>query len=194
MKKAILYSALAAAVTIYFILSLVVLPPNYLQRPSIVPQPTLDVELDKNKINLGETFEIKIVSNNVGDPADIQIVSVAFPDLTKLDDSVKITSYDFTQSPRLVLIGDELGSEYTGGGKIVHAKYPSIEAYSRPIESGSKYSMGLAITPETAGTFTIYVKSIILPHTDELSHYPQGGITDHQNEYVQVHTVEVGSN
>lgn len=191
MKKAILYFSIAAAVVIYFSLTLVVLPPSYLQRPAIIPQPTLDVKIDNAKINLGDSFEIKIVSNNIGDPADIQIVSVAFPDLKKLDDLVKITSYDFTQSPRYVLAGEEMGSEYTGGEKIIAAKYPSIEAYSRPIESGSQYHMELKVTPKTVGTFTVYVKSVILPHTDERSHYPQNGPLDHQNEHVEAHLVEV---
>lgn len=193
MKKLILYCAIAASLVIYFSFTLFVLPQNFLEKPILVPQPTLDVKLEKSKINLGESFEIKITSNNIGDPADIQIVSIQFPNLKEIDDTVKIIEFDFTQSPHYVLVGDEVGAEYTAGLKTVTAKYPSIEAYSRPINTGDQYHIGLKITPESVGEFTIHVKSVILPHYTDLAHYPQSGHLDYQDEYVEVYSVEVSN-
>src|SRR3970040_1617242 len=127
MKKLFLYCAIAVSLVAYFSLTLFVLPPSFLEKPELVPQPILDVNLEKSEINLGESFEIKITSNNIGDPADIQIVSIGFPSLDKIDDIVKITEFDFTQSTHYVLIGDEVGSEYTAGIKTVIQKHPTID-------------------------------------------------------------------
>ena len=193
MKKIILYPIIITSLVTYFLLTLSVLPPNFLEKPNLAPQATLDVKLEKSQINLGESFEIKITSNNIGDPADIQIVSIAFPNLQKIDDTAQITEYDFTQSPHYILIGDEVGSDYSAGFKTVPAKYLSLEAYSRPIKNGDQYHIGLKITPKLPGQFDLYVKSIILPHYTELAHYPQSGNLDYQNEYVKVFSVEVSN-
>jgi hypothetical protein len=193
MKKLFLYCIIAVSLATYFSLTLFVLPPNFLEKPKLVPQPTFDVTLEKSKINLGESFEIKITSNNIGDPADIQIISIQFPTLQEIDDVAKIIEYDFTQSPHYVLVGDEVGAEYTAGQKIVSAKYPSIEAFSRPINTGDQYKIGLQITPKTSGTFIIHIKSVILPHYTDLAHYPQSGQLDYQGEYVEVYSVEVSN-
>jgi len=193
MQKLILYCAIAISLVTYFSLTLFVLPPNFLEMQKLAPQPTLDVTLEKSKINLGESFEIKITSNNIGDPADIQIVSIQFPNLKEISDNVKITEFDFTQSPYYVLVGDEVGSEYTAGLKTVTAKYPSIEAFSRPINTGDQYHIGLAITPESVGEFVIHVKSVILPHYTDLAHYPQSGQLDYQGEYIEVYSIKVSN-
>ena len=193
MKKIILYPIIIVSLVTYFLLTLSVLPPNFLEKPNLIPQAILDVKLEKSQINLGESFEIKLTSNNIGDPADIQIVSIAFPNLQKIDDTVQIIEYDFTQSPHYILIGDEVGSDYSAGFKTMPAKYPSIEAYSRPIKNGDQYHVGLKITPKIPGRFDLYVKSIILPHYTELAHYPQSGNLDYQNEYVKAFSVDVSN-
>ena len=193
MKKIILYPIIIVSLVTYFFLTLSVLPPNFLEKPNLIPQAILDVNLEKSQINLGESFEIKITSNNIGDPADIQIVSIAFPNLQKIDDTAQITEYDFTQLPHYILIGDEVGSDYSAGFKTMPAKYPSIEAYSRPIKNGDQYHVGLKITPKIPGRFDLYVKSIILPHYTELAHYPQSGNLDYQNEYVKAFSVDVSN-
>ena len=193
MKKLFLYCAIAVSLMAYFSLTLFVMPPNFLEKPKLTPQPTLDVTLDKSKINLGQSFEIKITSNNIGDPADIQIVSIQFPNLAEIGDTVKIIEYDFTQSPHYVLVGDEVGAEYTAGQKIVTAKHPSIEAFSRPINTSDQYHIGLQVTPESVGEFVIHVKSVILPHYTDLAHYPQSGTLDYQGEYIEAYSVEVSN-
>ena len=170
---------------VYFALTIFVLPENYLSNDQLVPKPHLETNLSDIEINLGDSFHLDIFSKNVGDYGDIHIVSVAFPNLHEIeDDVVQITTYDFTQSPRYLLPGDVLGSNYSGGLESIISEYPSIESMSRPIRSGQTHNIEFIITPQNTGNFTIYVKSINIPHTDDLSHFPQTGILDHQNEYV----------
>ena len=69
----------------------------------LVPEPTFQSTLSDSEITLGDSFRLDIVSVNNGDYADIHIVSVAFPDLTKINDVVKIATYDFTLSSFLHL-------------------------------------------------------------------------------------------
>ena len=47
------------------------------------------------------------------------------------------------------------------------------------------------VKPNNVGRFVIFVKTIALPHTNELGHYPKNGIKDHQGEFVVVSSIEV---
>lgn len=177
--------------SIYFSLTLFILPEQYSDNPQFTPIPFVESQLSDSEIILGESFRLNIQSGNKGDYGDIHILSVAFPNSQNTENDVKIVTYDFTHSPKFIKPGDEIGSKYSGGLEITTAKYPSIEAMSRPIPSGSKYNMDLIITPSHIGQFTIFVKSINIPHSSELSHFPQSGMLDHQDEYVLVYSVNV---
>jgi hypothetical protein len=157
----------------------------------LVSQPVFEVKISENDIVLGESFQIEIVTKNIGEYGDIHILSTAFPDLAKIDDVVKITTYDFTQSPVNIMPGEEMIAMYSGGLKHSNSEYPSIEAMSRPILPGSTYSMSQTITPEKVGNFSVYVKTVNIPHTSHLSHHPQSGSLDHQEEFVEVYSVTV---
>ncbi|MFB1006368.1 MAG: hypothetical protein ACKVJ0_06330 [Nitrosopumilus sp.] len=157
----------------------------------LVPEPSFTAILSETNITLGDSFHLDIVSMNSGDYADIHIVSVAFPDLNTIDDVVKITTYDFTLSPSYIYVDEEIGSKYSGGVETTLAQYPSIEAMSRPLKPDVQTHFDLLITPQELGLFNIYVKSIGIPHTSDLSHYPHSGFLDHQNEYVSVYSVSV---
>ncbi|WP_316505707.1 hypothetical protein [Nitrosopumilus sp.] len=191
MKKLFVYSAVSISILIYFVLTVSVLPQNFLSNEQFVPQPYLEATLSESQIFLGDSFTLDIISGNKGDYGDIHIVSVAFPDLTEINDVVEIAAYDFTQSPIFVSAGDDVGSEYSGGLESVVSQYPSIEAMTRPAPANIDYHLGIIVTPEKSGTFTIYVKSIDIPHTSDLSHYPESGTLDHQNEHVLVYSVTV---
>ena len=193
MKLYVIIPVIVIGLSIYFIFSLDVFPQKYLQQKQLEPSPYFEVHLSDTRINLGDSFLVEINSKNIGDYGDIYIISTAFPDLSTLDGIVKITNYDLSHSPLMISIGDELGANYTGGIDTVFAKYPSIEAMNRPTPSNSEYNIDLLITPQTNGSFTIYVKNIAIPHVSELSHYPQDGVLDHQNEFVKEYTVEVTS-
>jgi len=176
---------------VYFGVVLFVIPSEYSNVKTLEPQPTFTAKLSSSHIRLGDSFSIVIDSGNYHDSADIQIMSIAFPSLAQIGDTVKIVGYDFTQSPRYVKTGDEIGYDYSGGTKLIKAKYPSIEAYSRPVVPGAHYSIEMRITPGSTGNFTIYAKTVAIPHSGDRSHYPYYGIRDHQNEYVESFSVVV---
>lgn len=178
-------------IVIFFSVTFYIYPNHIYQQSNLVPVPILDVTLSSNEIKNGESFVLDIVSKNIGDIADIQIVSIAFPGLEDISDTVKIKNYDFTQSPHYVKIGDEIGAKYSGGKETILAIYPSIEAYSRPVPSGTINLISLQITPPEPGIFDIYVKSIGIPHFTDESHYPQTGTLDQQSELVEVFSVTV---
>ena len=190
-KKFLIYLSAFVILSLYFILTIFILPSEFLMTEQLVPEPYFTAILSKTNIALGDSFRLDIVSMNNGDYADIHIVSVAFPDLSRINDVVKITTYDFTLSPSYIYVDDEIGSKYSGGVETTLAQYPSIEAISRPLKPDVPTHFDLLIAPQELGIFNIYVKSIGIPHTSDLSHYPYSGILDHQNEYVSVYSVTV---
>ena len=191
MNRFLIYLTAFVILSLYFILTIFVLPSEFLMTEQLVPQPIFQAILSDSEISLGDSFRLDIVSENIGDYADIHIVSVAFPDLIEIEDVVKIATYDFTLSPSYIYIDEEIGSKYSGGVETTFAKYPSIEAMSRPLKPDVTTHFDLVVTPKELGSFNIYVKSIGIPHTSDTSHYPYSGILDHQNEYVQVYSVTV---
>jgi len=176
---------------LYFLLTVFVFPSEFLMTEQLIPQPIFEATLLENQINLGDSFRLEIVSKNIGDYADIHIVSVGFPDLTEIDDVVKIATYDFSLSPSYIDVDDEIGSSYSGGVDTTLAKYPSIEAMSRPLKPNIETHFDIVVTPKNSGVFNVYVKSIGIPHSSDVSHYPSSGILDHQNEYVSAYSVTV---
>jgi len=190
-----LAAIITISLTIYFLLSIYLIPNLYVTLPQIKPLPLIsNVFLAPNIVHLGKTFYINITGENNGDNADIQIVSIAFPNLTRSTGFVKIKQSDFTQKPIFIKIGDKIGSAYAGLGNLVYARYPSLECYSRPWYSHVIHHVQLEVKPASVGRFMIFFKTIALPHLNDKSHYPQIGIKDYQNEFVRVISVEVVRN
>jgi hypothetical protein len=157
----------------------------------LVPKPIFEATLSETDIMLGDSFQLDIVSQNTGDYADIHIVSIGFPKINEIDDVVKIATYDFSLSPSYISVGEEIGSNYSGGVEKTFAQYPSIEAMSRPLKPNIETHFDIVVTPKQPGVFNVYVKSIDIPHTSNVSHYPYSGTLDHQNEHVLVYSVTV---
>ena len=191
MNKILISITLVVPIAVFFSLTVFVLPEQYMSNEKLISQPYFEAELSSSEISLGDSFRINIASENRGDYGDIHIVSAAFPNLETMDDVVHIATYDFTQSAVYILPGEEIGSVYSGGLEYVEAKYPSIEAMNRPIHPDSKNHLELIITPQKPGLFPVYVKSVNIPHVNDLSHFPSTGKLDHQNEHVLVYTVNV---
>jgi len=191
MKKFLIYLSSFVILSLYFTLSVFILPSEFLMTDQLVPEPIFEATLSKTDIVLGDSFRLDIISKNTGDYADIHIVSIGFPTLSEIDDIVKIATYDFSLSPSYISVGDEIGSNYSGGVETTLAQYPSIEAMSRPLKSNIETHFDVVITPKTSGIFNVYLKSIGIPHTSDVSHYPYSGILDHQNEHVLVYSVTV---
>jgi len=174
----------------YFALTALVVPQLYSGAEINEPRPRIDVLISSDQISLGQSFDVTVRSHNDGGTADMQTVSVAFPSRDSLEE-ISITSYDFMQSPILIEAGEEIGSEYTAGEVTVTSQYSAIEAYSRPSHPGDTFTMILKVTPKEAGPFHVYAKSVAMPHLSDKSHFPDSGILDHQNEFVQQYVVEV---
>jgi hypothetical protein len=191
LKATILIVTVAAALIAYFSLSLYIFPQSYQLIEPRRPHATVtDVGLSAHNITLGQALVISVAGTNSGDEADMQIVSVGFPNLTTTD-NIKILRHDFVQTPVLIAAGERLSSEYSNTERPVVAQYASIEAFSRPWETGKTYSTDVQVVPKTEGRFVVFVKSIALPHTWEGAHYPQNGILDHQKEFVEVYSIKV---
>jgi len=75
-----------------------------------------NVTMSALEVPLGKSFNILVTSTNQGDTADIQIVSISFPNLTRIGngDIITIKNRNFTQEPEFVEIGDDIGSKYSG--------------------------------------------------------------------------------
>ena len=195
MMNHILAALVAVSLILYFFLSIYVLPKLYVRAPKPKPAPVIiNADLSPRLIYLGNTFYFRVQAENIGDNADIEIISIAFPNLTGIDRNVQIQQSDFTQKPLFVKVGDKVGSSYTGLENIVYAKYASIEAFSRPWHSKVVHNIKLEIKPSSPGKFLVFLKAISLPHTSDLAHYPQTGIKDFQNEFVKVYELEVLQN
>lgn len=183
----------AISLIIYYSFSILYIPQLYLSSSSEVKsQPVItEAKLSDSKVVLGESFDLTITTRNNGDTADMQVVSLSFPNLTSIDSIVKISDYNFTQKPVFIEIGDEVGSEYVGLDKVINSPYPSIEANSRPWHTGDYYQISIDVKPTSVGRFVIFVKTIALPQINELDHYPRFGIKDYQGEFVAVSSVDV---
>ena len=92
MKKLLFCVSTGFFIALYFILTLFILPEQFLSTEQLVPQPYLKVDLSDSDVSLGDSFRLDIVSENRGDYGDIHIVSVAFPDLVEIDQVVKIAT------------------------------------------------------------------------------------------------------
>jgi len=183
----------AISLIIYYSLSILYIPQLYFSSASEVKsQPVItELKLSDSKVVLGERFNLTITTSNNGDTADLQVVSLSFPNITSIDSIVKISDYNFTQKPVFIEIGDEVGSEYVGFDKVINSSYPSIEANSRPWHTGDYYQISIDVKPTSVGRFVIFVKTIALPQINELGHYPRFGIKDYQGEFVAVSSVDV---
>ena len=178
---------------IYYSLSIFIIPQLYfLSSSEVKPQPIITAaKLSASKVAVGESFDLTIIATNKGDTADMQLVSLSFPNITSIDNIVKISKYNFTQKPIFIKMGDKVASEYIRVDKAINTYYPAIEANSRPWYNGDCYQISIEVKPNNVGRFVIFVKTIALPHTNELGHYPKNGIKDHQGEFVVVSSIEV---
>ena len=191
LKAVILTGAVAAALAVYFSLSLYVFPQSYQAIEARKPQAIVtNVSLSAPDIALGQALTISVTATNNGEDADMQIVSVGFPNLTTTN-NIRILKHNFDQTPILIAPGELLSSQYSDTDSSVLAQYASIEVFSRPWEAGKTYSAQIEAIPNTEGKFVVFIKSVALPHSWEQAHYPQRGILDQQKEFVETYSVEV---
>ena len=95
-RAIILVGGIAAALAVYFVLSLYLLPQSF-QEEATPPRPepiVSNVTLSSRQLVLGETLRVSVEGTNAGDTSDMQIVSVGFPNLTGTGD-IEILRHDF---------------------------------------------------------------------------------------------------
>jgi len=183
----------AVLLVIYFYLTLSFFPGFYLSHISLSkPSPYIsEVSLSKAQVRLKDTFKISFVAGNNGHNADVQVVSITFPNLTALSNDLEILTSNFSQKPIRVNTGEEIGSDYQGQAKSIPAKFPALDFYSRPWNHAKSYGATLEIRPPTLGQFYLFLRVVAFPHVDNSSHYPRSGIKDYQNEFVKPYSVQV---
>ena len=187
----ILAGVVAAALLLYITLSLYVFPQMYQSIEPRRPEAVItNVSLSTPVIGLGQTFVISVTGTNRGEEADMQIVSVGFPNLTKAD-NMAVLEHNFTQTPIFINTSEVIGSEYSGTQRPVQARYPSVEAFSRPWAGGNTYNIDLQVRPEAEGRFVVLVKSVAFPHSWDGAHWPKDGVIDYQKELVEPYYVQV---
>lgn len=158
--------------------------------PRPAPEIT-SVSLSSSQIALGESFTIRVAAANHGEQADLQLVSIAFPNATSAQVAA-VQSHTFKQTPTTINPGKAIGTGYLGLEKTVAAQYPAIESASRPWARGETASIDLRVKPEAEGRFVVLLKAVALPHNGDQAHYPQeGALLDQHGEYVTAYEVQV---
>jgi hypothetical protein len=194
LKKGQVIAGIAIGVAVaYFAITAAVLPNAYLLTLN-APKPgpiVTAVSISKNTTKLGESFTVRVNATNQGDHADRQIVSVAFPNLTRTEGIVNVQEENFKQSPTFIKVGQKVGFGYAGTQQTVQTRYPSVEIFSSPWQKGESFNMVLSIKPDHEGKFVFLVKAVGLPHNGDQAHWPSGGLLDQQNEYVRAYSVNV---
>ncbi|MGI0005786.1 MAG: hypothetical protein ACREAI_05175 [Nitrososphaera sp.] len=176
----------------YLALAAFVVPQTYLLSlapPKPAPEIT-SVSLSSPEIVLGESFTIRVAAANQGEQADLQLVSIAFPNATSAQVAA-VQGHTFKQAPTTINPGKAVGAGYSGLERTVVAQYPAIESASRPWAPGETASIELLVKPEAEGRFVMLVKAVALPHNGDQAHYPHEGVLDHQGEYVTAYEVRV---
>ena len=120
-----------------------------------------------------------------------RLYQTGFPNLTSIDGIVQIRQSDFNQKPILIKKGEMVGSDYQGAEHLISARYPSIEAFSRPWHSQLTNHIQLEVKPISVGRFVILLKSVAFPHLNQFAHYPLNGLRDYQNEFVKAYSILV---
>jgi hypothetical protein len=187
----VLIASISAILSVYFFLSLYTFPNLYVTPPKIRPIPVINsVSLSSSVIEIGHSFNLSLSATNNGDSADIQTISVGFPNLTSTDGFVQIRQSDLNQKPLLIKKGEMVGSDYRAEN-LISARYPSIETFSRPWHSQVTHHIQLEVKPVSAGRFVILLKSVAFPHLNQFAHYPLNGLRDYQNEFVKAYSIQV---
>lgn len=189
-KKSVIVSCIVILLAIYFASASYFFPQFYLSLVQQYPRPVIsDVKISNSTIHLGQSFEITVTGTNNGVTSDMQTLSVSFPNMTNVQ-GISVRDDNFTQHPVIIDTGQEVGSHYQGTQYPVYSQYPAVESYNRPWEGRASHTVSIDVTPEAAGKFLVFIKSVALPHSDTI-HYPTGGIEDQQSEYVVPYSVNV---
>lgn len=150
------------------------------------PEPMLvNVKVPK-EAEAGRPLEIQAGITNERGYAEVETLSLAFPNLNSTDFMhVKSTSFDFT---RFINHGDKT---YSSERIATYAKYPSVEFDAKSVHKGDKLDVTLQVWPHKAGSFVIYAK-VIARNKNKTVRFPTAGsLSDYTRDFVRTYTVSV---
>lgn len=152
------------------------------------PAPEITAVNYQDTLQLGQWEVITIHGTNNGGSAAHQTLHVSFPSNPPSSD-IQIGASDLNSAPQLSAAGSSVGSSC---GHSVTAAYPFVEGYNSPWNGGDNHYMTVSVLPQSAGTFTFYVKSVATDSSwNVLAEAPNSGTQDQQCQYVYVYTVTV---
>lgn len=144
-----------------------------------------------DSIKVGEWATITITVENNGRTAEWQTIHCGFPDNLP-PENIEIISHDCNGGIQVFPPGASLPSHY-GETPNIQSIYSMIECVHGPWENGETHMMTVRVQPESAGTFTFYVKTV--NHAEGVTYYdPTSGTKDQQDEYIHVYEINVQSN
>ena len=65
MNKLIVIGIIVVSLAVYFTMTVFVLPEKFLEKEQFTPTPLLEAEISNTQINLGESFRLSTISENI---------------------------------------------------------------------------------------------------------------------------------
>jgi len=140
-------------------------------------------------IRLGESLDITIKVENLGNPASWQSIAISLPNTTDVS-SISILDHNLDEV-EVYEPGFKAGAKY--GTAFVELRYPLIEGSATNWEKGSEKYLKVRVRPDREGRFLIYVKSVAFGSGVWVSAPAMGetNYVDQQLEYVFVKEIIV---
>jgi len=163
---------------------------------SLNPDPELvDVAVSDESITLGESVTVTITADNRGgDGGQSSTISASFPTLDEYDDDSQVSIQRNTlDNTNIETAGNTI---HTNRGDSRTADYLLAEGTSGGSSwyGGNQNTLSLTVTPDSAGTFVIYVRATLTDDGDMSQHFtaPSVGDSEDQQGYaVKKITVDV---
>lgn len=141
------------------------------------------------RVDAGETIEIKVRARNAEQQADRGHLTLGFP---ALDGGVTVSSTSMPESTTLTT-GDDIWAGY--GSYRTTAEHAVAEAAAQPWPAGATDTLTVEVTPEEPGTFPVQLKTTRVEDGTFTSDPPKQGSStstlDHQDEQVKERSIEV---
>ena len=160
--------------------------------PPPPPEPKIvSIDVSKDEIYLGDSFNLKVVSRNDGGVASDGGISVSFPSFTNSTDTSQVSDISTDSGipglklyPTSSIIHDDDGNQFP-------AKYLLAEYADTDWETGVEKQLHLKLTPREEGEFDIYIRSAMSAEPKYINTPETSDDADQQNWSVTKKTVVV---
>ncbi|GGL68109.1 PKD domain-containing protein [Halocalculus aciditolerans] len=158
------------------------------------PDPSIVTVQAPDEISVGDSAIIDVyVDNEGGTAGSSSTISMSFPafDSSRDTDRLQVRRNELT-SRNIVGAGETI---HTRSGDSASADYALVEGSTESNEwgSGAQKRLSVSVTPETAGTFTVYVRATLTDDGDWKTKFsaPDAGAVDQQGYVVREITIDV---